>query len=98
MDLLCELTGSLILTVLDLADRSKTMELKAVKNELAPSVLKSSKQCCPLSVRTFNPDFSSNLLLPRGLASSLLLSSHCAMERLLEQQVWSSSKLLASLL
>ena len=70
---------------------------RVVKNQLAPSVLTSSKQCCPLAVRTFSPGFSSSLLLPRGLASSLLLSSHCAMERLLEQQVWSSSRLLASL-
>ena len=74
------------------------MELKVVKNQLATSVLKSSEQCCPLAVRTFNPDFRNTLLLPRGLASSLLLSSHSAVERLLEQQVWSSSKLLASLL
>ena len=63
------------------------MELKVVCNQLATSVLKSIEQCCPLSVRTFNPDFSSNFLLPRGLASSLLLSSHSAVERLLEQQV-----------
>ena len=89
--------GHLILTVLDLADRIKTMDLKLVKQPLSPSVLKSSEPCCPLADRTFSPEFRDTLLLPPGLAGSLLLSSHCAMELVLAQQVWSSSRLLASL-
>ena len=73
------------------------MDLKLVKQPLSPSVLKSSEPCCPLADRTFSPEFRDTLLLPPGLAGSLLLSSHCAMELVLAQPVWSSSRLLASL-
>ena len=60
------------------------MDLLVVENHLVLILMKGSEQHCPLAVRTFNPACSNNLLLPRGLASSLLLSSHCAVERLLD--------------
>ena len=71
---------------------------KIVESHLVLSLLKSSEQLCPLAVRTSDCNLLWHLSLPRRLTSRLLLSSHGAVGRLLEQQGRSSSKLLASLL
>merc|ERR1712215_413086 len=84
--LIGDVLGHPILTVLDLADRSKMMELMLILPHLAPSVLTSSEPCCPCADRTFSPDLRDTFLLPPGLAGSLLFSNHCAMELVLRSR------------
>merc|ERR1712055_934473 len=91
--------GHLLLTVLCLADRSRTVALLVVEMYLLLSLITGS-EVYPRAVRTSYSDCNLllwQLSLPLRLAGRFPLSSHCAMELVPAQQVWSSSRLLASL-